>query len=420
MNRRHLLTSSLLGFAAAGGDVKPRPLPDAGLRASDPEKFWLKVREDQFLLPGWRAFLNNGSLGVAPRPVLAAVEDYLETAAGLTLDEYPRWGYENLDEERAVMAAFSGCKKEELAFTHNATEALNFVVHGLDLKAGDEVVMTDHEHPSGKSPWQLRAKRHGITVREVPIPHPPKSPEQLADLMVSAIGPRTRVVSFSGIISPTGIIMPIREICRAARAKGVLTLVDGAHMHGQVPVDLHGLECDYFAGSPHKWLFAPAGCGVLYIREEHLARHWPTVATGGWDDLASGAARFMKVGTNNRAIFTGMMAGLAFHRSFGPGVVFDRIHQLAKLNYKMASQRPWLEMISPADDRMYGSLVTISFRGAKLDDLWRKARERKIWVYGSERLRISTHIHTRPADLDAFYALVDEVVKPQWEKKGAG
>ncbi|MBI5083646.1 MAG: aminotransferase class V-fold PLP-dependent enzyme [Acidobacteria bacterium] len=414
MNRRQLLASSMFGLAAPmstnAAETGVKPLPDPSLLAADPEKYWLRVREEQFFLPGWRNFLNNGSLGVAPRPVVGAVEDFLEHGAALLSDEYPRWGYETLDEERAEMAAFLGCKKDELAFTHCATDSLSTIAAGIDLKPGDEVVMTDLEHPSGKAGWAVRAARHGISVREVKIPLPPKSPEQLADIMISAIGPKTRVLFFSGIISPIGIVMPVRQICDAARAKGVISAVDGAHMNGQIPLKLSELGCDYYAGSPHKWMFAPAGSGILYIREENLGKLWPSIVTGGWDDKASGASRFMKIGTNNRAVVVGMMAGLRFLKALGPENVYARIHDLARRNYKMAASRPHLELFSGADERLYGSLVTIGFRGAKLEDLWRKARERKIWVYGSERLRLSTHIHTRPQDLEAFYSLVDDVI----------
>lgn len=410
MNRRDAVALSLFGVAAQGMAADIRPLPDPALLDKDPEKYWLQVRREQFLLPGWRAFLNNGSLGVAPRPVVRAVTSYLETAAALVHDEYPRWGYEDLDAERAEMAAFVGCKKEELAFTHCATEAMSVIANGIDLKPGDEVLLTDHEHPSGIAPWALRAQRHGITVREVKLPHPPQSPEQLTDILISAIGPRTRVLSFSGILSPTGVLMPVRDICRAARAKGVLTVVDGAHMNGQVPFRLDGLECDYFAGSPHKWMFAPAGCGLLYIREEHLDRHWPVIVTGDWDKKELKAARFMKIGTNNRAIIAGMMAGKRFLEALGPERVYARIHELARRAYAMAKQRPYLKLLSSGDDRLYGALVTITFpENFDFAQLWRKARERRIWLYGSQRLRLSTPIHLRMSDLEAAFELFDEV-----------
>jgi selenocysteine lyase/cysteine desulfurase len=408
MNRRDLFSRSaaaMLGAASAGAAPS---LPTVSLREKDPERYWLKIRKDQFYLPEWRAFLNTGSLGVAPRPVVQAVTAFQELDASRAPDDYPRWGYETLDEERAGMAGFSGCKRDELAFTHNATEGLSMVAAGLDLKAGDEVVMTHLEHPSGRSPWQRRAQRDGVVVREVQLPVPPKNPEQVADLMVSAIGPRTRVLMFSGIISPTGWVMPIREICTAARAKGVLTLVDGAHMSGQIPFRLDQLNCDFWVGSPHKWLFAPAGCGLLYIREENLDRLWPTIVTGGWDDKSLKAARFMKVGTNNKALMMGMMAGLRFHQAIGSEAIFARVHELARRNRAMAAQRSFLKVITPDDDRMYGSLVTIDFGKRDMDKFWARIRERKIWTLVAPRLRISTHIHTRMSDLELFYKTVDE------------
>ena len=276
--RRNLLqnmgyAAALFGVPASAASGTIPPLPDRDLFLRDPEAFWKRIRDEQFLLPGWRAFLNNGSLGVAPKPVLAAVQDYLDRSAELRIESgYPRWGYETLDEFRTELAQFFGCKKEELALTHNATEAMCIVGNGLDLKPGDEVLMTDQEHTGGKGVWKMRQARHGITVREVPIPLPPRNPEQLVDLMVSAIGSRTRGIMFSGITSPTGLVMPIRQICEAARAKGVISVIDGAHVHGQIPFKYSELGCDFMTGSPHKWVFAPAGCGMLYIREEMLDR----------------------------------------------------------------------------------------------------------------------------------------------------
>ena len=317
MNRRALIASTLFGVAAAPR-ASARSLPPQALLASDADKYWRQVRKEQFLLPDWRHFLNNGSLGVAPRPVVDAIHEFEKAGDGRISDDYPRWGYETLDEERAELSAFLGCKKDSLAITHCATESMSMIAAGLDLKPGDEVLITNEEHPSGKAPWHRRAQRDGVTVREVAIPHPPKSSAQLADLLISAIGPRTRVLSFSGILTGTGVIMPMRQICDAARAKGVITVIDGAHVNGQIPCRLGDTGCDYYAGSPHKWMFAPAGSGILYIREENLDRLWPTIVTGGWDDKSAKAARFMKIGTNNRSIVTGLIAGLRFLKELGP------------------------------------------------------------------------------------------------------
>jgi isopenicillin-N epimerase len=411
MNRRNALRAGATLFGVPWQKViaaPATPLPDDALFSRDPEAYWTRMRDEQFFLPQWRSFLNNGSLGVMPRPVYQHVAKYMENAAALeTPYAYPRWGYETLDEEREELSKYLGCKKDELALMHNATEALTTVASGLDLQAGDEVLMTNLEHTSGKAGWEAKRARYGITIREVPIPLPPKDPAQLADLMISAIGPKTRVVSFSGIISPTGLIMPIREICDAARAKGVLTLVDGAHMHGQTALKLSDLNCDFFAGSPHKWMFAPAGSGFLYIREENLDRLWPLNVTGGWNDKSLKAGRFMRQGTNNRAIFEGMMAGLRFAQAVGPERIYARIHQLARHTYDRAAKIPSIQLLTPNDDRMFAALVCIKFK-KDASAVWQETGKRKIFVSGGQQVRLSSHIHTRPSDIDQLFDIIED------------
>lgn len=400
MRRRELLA----GLASAA-------LPPESLLQSNPEQYWSRVRAEQFLLPESRVFLNNGSLGIAPRPVLDAVESYLRNSAALTIPEYeyPRWGYETLDAHRTEAAAFLGCSKDSLAFTHNATEAISFVAAGLDLKPGDEVLMTDQEHPSGRAPWLLKQARSGISVREVPIPLPPPTPAELAGRIVSAIGPRTRMLFFSGILTTTGLVLPMREICAAARAKGVLTMIDGAHVNGQIHAPLDSLGCDYFAGSPHKWMFAPAGCGILYGRLEALERLWPSVVTGGWDDKSRHAARFMSVGTNNRALFEGMLAGIRFGNSLGWPRIQERIHSLAQTARARAESLSYLKLLTPSLDAQYGSLVAFDLPENLANPFMEECVRRKIWIVRSKRMRLSAHIHTRPSDIDRFFETLEDV-----------
>lgn len=411
MNRRNALRAGATLFGVPWQKIMAAPatpLPDDALFSRDPETYWTRLRDEQFFLPQWRSFLNNGSLGVTPRPVYQHVAKYMEDSAALeTQYPYPRWGYETLDEEREELSKYLGCKKDELALMHNATEALTTVASGLDLKAGDEVLMTNLEHPSGKAGWEAKRARYGITIREVPIPLPPKDPAQLADLMISAIGPKTRVVSFSGILSSTGTIMPIREICDAARAKGVMTLVDGAHMHGQMALKISDLNCDFFAGSPHKWMFAPAGSGFLYIREENLDRLWPLNVTGDWNTKSLKAGRFMRQGTNNRAIFEGMIAGLRFAQAVGPDRIYARIHHLARHTYDRAAKLPYIELLTPNDDRMFAALVCIKFKKDSTA-VWQETGKRKIFVSGGQQVRLSSHIHTRPSDIDQLFDIIED------------
>ncbi len=404
-------STALVGLPASGMAGTGKSLPPASLADTNADEYWQRIRAEQFLMPEERAFLNTGSLGVTPRPVIESVKNYLDKAAALHIEEgYPRWGYETLDDERAALAEFVGTSKDELAIVHNATEAMSIIIGGMPLEPGDEVLITDQEHPSGRDPWRVRELKGEITLRTVDLPLPPEDPQQLVDIIVSAMTPRTRVVSFSGIMSPTGLLMPIREICDAARARGVVSVVDGAHMTGQVDYAIDDMGCDYFAGSPHKWLFAPAGSGLLYIREDRLDVHYPVIATAAWDDHSMKAGRFMRFGTNNRAIIEGMMAGLAFAKAIGPDRIYARIHELAKETYARAADVDYLTLLTPEDDSMYGSLVSfqIDLPDAKLKKLWQLCDDRLIWTTENPRLRMSSHIHTRRADLDLFFDTLAE------------
>lgn len=410
-------TASPVVAAPADASAPPRgqpipALPDPGLRARDPEAYWTRVRREQFLLPDDRAFLNPGSLGVMPRPVLQAVFDSLTRGAEYASDAVPRWGYESLEPERAEMASFLGCGPDELAFTHNCTEAMSFIAAGLDLKAGDEVLTTNQEHGSGISCWRVKAARVGVVVREVEIPLAPREPAELLERLQAAMGPRTRVLSFSGVTSPTGLVLPSREICEAARARGILTVLDGAHMDGQMPVNLRDLGCDYFAGSPHKWLFAPAGCGLLYGRGDALDRLWPTVATGGWDNRAGlKSARFMMIGTNNRSTIDGMIAGVRFLKALGEEAAYQRQQELSRHVLHAARQRAYIETVTADDPRLYRAMVSIRFKPEKLEPLWSEMRNANIGVLSGQRIRISSHVHTRKADIDRFFAVCDRVLR---------
>jgi len=419
MNRRDAIrgltwSTALLGLPATAASNDVKPLPKKTLFDEHPESFWNQLRDEQFVLPDKRVFLNTGSLGVAPKPVLKTISDYIERAAALTTEEhYPRWGYESLDEYREELSQFVGCRKDELAIVHNTTEAMSIIAGGMPLNRGDEVLITDQEHPSGRAPWELRQAKSEITLREVAIPLTPDSPEQLVDTVISAIGPKTRVLSFSGITSPTGLIMPIREICIAAREKDVITVVDGAHMTGQLRFRIDELHCDYFASSPHKWLFAPAGSGLLYISEDRLDDHNPVIVTEGWDDKSLKASRFMRLGTNNRAIIEGMMAGLRFARAIGHDRIYERMHELSKQVYARVSELPFISMYTPKDDRFFASMVTfhIKLSERQFDKFWMRCDERSIFTTRYPHLRISTHIHTRQSDLDLFFDTLQEAAR---------
>lgn len=395
MLRRQFLHSSALAAAVTAP-------------AADDEAAWLKLRKQHFALPEWRAYLNTGSVGAAPHRVVKATNDYLTQGASYATDQYPRWGYEAMDAHRTALAQFLGTTKQQLALTHNATESMSLIANGLDLKAGDEVLITDQEHPSGRGCWQLKQARTGIRIREAKIPIPPKNSDEVADAVLSQIRPETRVLSFSGITTHTGLLFPVARICKEARAKGVITVVDGAHMPGQVPFRLDELGCDVFAGSLHKWMLTPPGCGVLYVEREFQSRLWPTVVVEGWQN-SKDAIKYMQLGCNNRAELEGTLEALRFIEELGAQKIYDRIHHLAQYAYGRARQVPYLKVLTSPNHKLYGGMVAFEVDRPDYAPLWAKLAQRKVWTLRGPKIRISSHIHTRRSDLDLFFDTLKEV-----------
>jgi selenocysteine lyase/cysteine desulfurase len=301
LDRRRFLSSaaSLTGVLAFRNELfaqlekAPSSLPDPALYHDNEEAYWGELRQ-QFLIPADEVYLNNGTVGSSPAPVLRAIFDSYNQTEKLDQqdpEDYPIWGYAAWNEFRDPLAAFVGCNRDEIALVRNATEGNSYIANGIDMKTGDEVLMTDQEHPGGEQPWQLRAKRYGIVVRKVTLPKPVKEPAQVLNLFQDAITPRTRVMFFSHITTVTGVVLPARELCGLARSKGILSAVDGAHVPGMMELNLHQLGCDLYSASPHKWLQAPKGTGFLYVRDEVIDRVWNTIATEGWDDAKLRAGR---------------------------------------------------------------------------------------------------------------------------------
>src|SRR5438874_10285125 len=224
LDRRSFLFSTA-GIAALSAAPRmlaqcsvPPALPDAALFARDEDAYWREVRK-QFLIPADVIYLNNGTVGSSPAPVLKAVFDaYNDTERMVQSDpeDYPIWGYAAWNQFRDPLAAFVGCKRDEIALLRNATEANSYIANGVDLKAGDEVLITDQEHPGGEHPWNLRAKRYGIAVKKIMLPKPVPDAAMVLNLFSEAITPRTRVIFFSHITTVTGVVLPAKEICALA------------------------------------------------------------------------------------------------------------------------------------------------------------------------------------------------------------
>jgi isopenicillin-N epimerase len=408
--RRAAVGAAVFGLPLARAEqafaIEAPPLPSPTLLDTDPNRYWAELRR-QWLLAADRINLNCGSVGCTPLPILNATIDHLLSAESFREAPYPWFGYEEntrIRELRDALAAYLHCKRDELAIVRNATEANNVVCNGLDLKAGDEVLLTDQEHPGGRCCWEQKAARFGIKLNHVTLPKPPASVDEIVDLFTRALTPRTRVIAFSHITTVTGLILPVKELCGVARQRGILTHVDGAHAIGQIPLDLHDLGCDFYASSPHKWLCAPKGTGTLFVREELLDRLWVNIASGEWRNYDMKAYRFSNFGTSNLSVMVGLKAALDFHHSIGPPRVYARIHELATRVRDRVREYPQLRLGNASSDVFFGGLVSFEAVRGDLSRVNAELEARNVRVAGGRgRIRVATNIFTQPTELNTFF-----------------
>jgi len=423
MERRGFL-SSFAGLTGAAGALRlssswpqlfeqaQAPLPDRALYDSNEEAYWAALRR-QFLIPEDEVYLNNGTVGSSPAPVLRAIFDAYndsERMAQSDPEDYPIWGYASWNEFRDPLAAFIGCTRNELALVRNATEANSYIANGIDLKPGDEVLITDQEHPGGEHPWNLRAKRYGIVVKKITLPKPVPNAGDVLNRFSDAITPRTRVLFFSHITTVTGVVLPARELCALARSKGIISAVDGAHVPGMMRLNLNELGCDLYSSSPHKWLQATKGSGFLYVREEMIDRLWNTIATEGWDDPKLRAERFQRIGSSNVPALWGLRAAIEFANYIGMERIERRHRLMADYILNEMQQRGAESWTSP-DPALRCGIATVNVppiqRMALETWLW---REKRIRIRGGEpsKLRLSTPYFVLRKDIDRFLAAFDE------------
>ena len=426
LNRRSFLANAS-GLAAtlafrdglfAQLEKAPSSLPDQKLYEKNEDAYWSELRK-QFLIPEDEVYLNNGTVGSSPAPVLRAIFDgYNETEKMAQRDpeDYPIWGYAAWNEFRDPLAAFVGCKRDELALLRNATEANSYIANGIDMKAGDEVLMTDQEHPGGEHPWNLRAKRYGVVVKKVTLPKPVQNAAQVLNLFNDAITPRTRVMFFSHITTATGVVLPAKELCALARSKGILSAVDGAHVIGMMRLNVHELGCDMYSSSQHKWLLAPKGSGFLYVRDEVIDRLWNTIATEGWDDPKIRAERFQRIGSSNVPSLWGMRAAIRLADDIGMDRIERRHRQLCDYILGEMTKRGAESWTSP-DPALRCAIATVNAPPIQRMDLekWMWSTH-KIRIRGGEpsKLRFSTPYYLQRKDIDRFLEVYDQYRK---EKK---
>jgi len=381
------------------------------------EKFWEQVRQE-FSLDPQMAFFNTGTLGAMPRRVFNRVVDHLR----LTSEKIAEWdyygadwigGYQAWSEVRGKAARLINCDLKEIALTENATAGMNYIANGLDLQPGDEILGTDQEHPGGESGWKLKAKRCGLIYRQLPLGKPVQSPAEVIDLFTGAIGPKTRVIAIPHLVTGSGAILPVKEICAIATRRGLFTVIDGAQTAGQIKIDVRDLNCDAYYGSFHKWLCAPAGNGFLYLKKEKAPLVWTTLASAQWDNHEDDGFRLSQRGTGNLSLLMGLDEALDFHFELGPEKVYARIKSLGDYLRTRLQEVPGIRIYTPLEPSMAAGITVYNIDGLTgdfiQDELWRRGRMRPRSMGDVFGVRQSTHIYNSFEEIDRTIACLKDI-----------
>jgi selenocysteine lyase/cysteine desulfurase len=414
LNRRQFTRLLALATPAAAAPrfswARQSPWPQG-----DGESLWARVREE-FVMPPDLAMFNAANLCPSSRRVIDALLTYTRE---VDLDPSPanraKLGPAR-EASRAAIAAYLRVTPDEIVITRNTSEANNLVSSGLNLKAGDEVVIFADNHPSNHAAWQQKATRAGFTVRILAQPNPHPGAEYYVEAATKAITPQTRLLSMTHVTSTVGDVLPVAEICRVARERGVLTLVDGAQSFGVLDVDLSTIQPDFYSGSAHKWPCGPRENGVLYVRRAVLDRIFPTVISlyGG---AAAASRRLEANGQRDEAAMIAFGEAIALQKEVGMARIDSRVRTLARALAdglrKIEGVKVWT---SPEPDR---SAAIVSFQPASLDirrlntALYEKDRIICATRAGADRggLRFSPHFYNSMKEIERTIEAIGRYVR---------
>jgi cysteine desulfurase/selenocysteine lyase len=384
------------------------------------EQSWLELRK-QFPLSNNRIYFNNGTMGPSPYAVIEAVNKKMLMVD--TNADYGGW-----EESRKTLARFVKVEESEICLTHNVTEGINIICWALDLKAGDEILITNHEHVGGALPWLNRARLENLTVNYFEIG---KNANETLQNLEKKITPKTKVIAVPHIICTIGQIQPIKEIVKLGKEKNIKVFVDGAHGTGMLNLNLKELDCDYYASCCHKWLCGPKGTAFLYVKKEALkdlkAYYVGAGSDNGWNVVnppnpsmtgyADTAHRF-DYGTQNASIWAGVDAAIELWEKIGMEKIEARVKYLAThlqnglLNLKNNN----IEMLTSTEPTSRGAVIAFKLKNmdyTKFQTLATGAgfRVRVVPENGVNCIRVSTHIYNSIEEINQFVAFTEKLVK---------
>jgi len=353
----------------------------------------------QLLIPQGTLYLNTGSLGPSPRTVIDAQVEAIQTLERDPVSE--NWGPlgQKMESVRQKVASFIGAQTAEVLLTRNTTEGLSLICQVLPLKAGDEILTTKLEHGGGEVGLEYLVKTRGAVLRKMELELPPASTAEIVAAVEKALTPATKLVMFSHVNTITGVRMPLAEISKLTRGRGIFFLVDGAQAPGLVPIDVKAFGVDAYASSGHKWLLGPKETGFLYVRNTFPAPVPPVFALYGYDAYTQSS------GTRNVALHIGLGVAIDWHSQLD--VRQTEAYTIALRNYCLQGLKKVsnIRIISPEDPALSTGIVSFQLMRRKNSDVYAALKERNIVVKvltQHNAIRISCHIFVTNADIDRF------------------
>jgi isopenicillin-N epimerase len=383
---------------------------------------WSEARDEMMLKPD-AVYLNAGSFGPLPRPVFERACELRRRSAvdptDFMLRDLPRL----LWRARERLGEFIGASPERLMFSHSVSAAVGLVANSISVPSPGEILLTDREYPTMSRCWERAAQRLGLSIRVIRLPDDPSDHARLLDLFRAEVSERTRLFFFSHVLSATGAVLPARALCRAARSRGIVTVVDGAHAPGFLELDVEALECDFYVGSGHKWLLAPAGVGFLYSRSldahplEPATVSWgygppPTAPQADRPDRFGSTPRLRRLeceGTRDLCAWLAVPEAIDFRDRFGAERIGARMKALSAYAVdRLAALGAWVAM-TPRSGRPDGGISAFHVPAgidpdALRDALWNRFRLEVGMSMAGDRplLRICTHFFNTEQDVDAL------------------
>jgi isopenicillin-N epimerase len=421
MERRHFFAAAatMAAFADnAVGQIQSAAEKFSGKPADSiamDEDFWFQVRH-AFTVDRNLINLNNGGVSPSPKVVQDTERRYNEIANLGPSHFMWQWITPEVEHVRRRLAKSFGCDTEEIAITRNASEALEIVQLGLNLKRGDEVLTTNQDYPRMITCWEQRERRDGIVLKQLRFPVPPPSMDYLYDLFEKAITPKTKVIHLCHITNRTGQIFPVKRIAQMARSRGIELVVDGAHAFAQFPFTRDELDCDFYATSLHKWVLAPIGTGFLYVRKNRIKDIWPLMAAPV--TLDNDIRKFEEIGTHPAAQRNAITEALTFHESIGAERKVARLRYLRKRWSNRLKQYPSVKLLTPDDPEQSAGIGFVQIDGIECEALRghlltkEKILTTAIRTPGEyQGLRITPNVYTTIDEIDTFTHVLERIIK---------